>query len=238
MKLYAVINGDVIGSTKMSETRREHYLNYLKNGFDILKKDKALGVIRNFEMYRGDSFQGALEKPEKALRVVLLLRSLSRMVQPTKIKVNTKTRKAFINSAFDVTDLRIAVGIGTISKLNNKLMESDGEAFHRSGRLIDSMKKPGLNLAIATSSEEVNEELEASWGIIDTIVNKWTASQAEVVYYSLIGYSQIQIANNQLKASPSAVNQRLKASGWSALEKMILYFERTILTKINNGAIL
>jgi hypothetical protein len=232
MALYAIINGDVIGSTKMPEKRRESYLEHLKKGFELLKKEKSLGVIRNFEMYRGDSFQGALDKPEKALRVALLLRSLSRRNQPTKFRVNTKTKKIFLNSGFEVTDLRLAVGIGTITKLTNKLMESDGDAFHRSGRLIDSMKKPGLNLAIDTPFEKLNKELEASWGLVDAVVNKWTASQAEVIYYSLMGYSQIEIANTQLKTTPSAVNQRLKAASWSALERMIAYFEDTIPNKI------
>ncbi|SHG83404.1 hypothetical protein SAMN04488109_2054 [Chryseolinea serpens] len=232
MALYAVINGDIIGSTKMPEKKRDSYLKHLKEGFERLKKEKSLGIIRNFEMYRGDSFQGALGKPEKALRVVLLLRSLSRMNQPTRIKVNIKAKKVLLDSAFDVTDLRLAVGVGTITKLANKLMESDGDAFHRSGRLIDSMKKPGLNLAIDTPSEKLNKELGASWALIDAVVNKWTASQAEVIYYSLLGYSQIEIANTQLRATPSAVNQRLKGASWSALEKMIAYFEENVPNKI------
>jgi len=232
MALYAVINGDVIGSTKMSEKKRESYMQHLKKGFDTLKKEKSLGLIRSFEMYRGDSFQGASDKPEKVLRVVLLLRSLSRMNQPIKFPVNTRAKKIHLNVASNVTDLRLAVGIGTITRLANKLMESDGDAFHRSGRLIDSMKRPGSNLAIDTPNEEFNKELEASWCLIDAVVNKWTSSQAEVVYYSLLGHSQIEIANNHLKATPSAVNQRLKAASWSALEKMLTYFEETMHTKI------
>jgi hypothetical protein len=139
MALYAVINGDIIGSTKMSDKMRGHYIEHLKKGFERLRKEKSLGIIRNLEMYRGDSFQAALDKPAKVLRVVLLLRSLSRMSQ-TRLMVNTRTKKVLVNSAADIPDLRIAVGIGKITKLEKKLMESDGDAFHRSGRLFDSMK--------------------------------------------------------------------------------------------------
>lgn len=238
MRLYAVINGDIIGSTKMPDKKRDGFLTHLKATLDVLKKDKSLGVIRNFEMYRGDSFQGAISKPEQVLRLVLLLRSSSRMNQVTKLKVNTTTKKIHFNADFQATDLRLAVGIGTITKLAGKLMESDGDAFHRSGRLIDSLKKLGPNLAINTPSEKVNKELAASWGLIDAIVSKWTASQAEVVYYCLIGHTQIEIANTILKTTPSAVNQRLKGASWSALEKMIDYFEENIINKIkNDGAI-
>jgi hypothetical protein len=231
MKLYAIINGDIIGSTRMSIKEREEFMKHLQRGFEALKKIKTLGIVRNFEIYRGDSFQGALEKPEGALRAALLLRSLSRMSQPTMVKVNPVAKKVFISSAFDVTDLRIAVGIGTVTVLKNKLMESDGEAFRLSGRLFDSMKRQGPNLAIETSFKDMNKELEASWGLIDAIVNKWTRAQAEVVYYCLLGYSQVEIAKSLIKVSPPALNQRLKGAGWSALEKMITYFEETIQEK-------
>lgn len=232
MALYAVINGDIIGSTKMTEKKRARYLGYLKSCFNMLEKEKSFGVLGNFEMYRGDSFQGALSKPEKVLRVALLLRSLSRMHGPAQVKVPNKTTTTSRNSQGEITDLRLAIGIGSITKLASKLMESDGEAFHRSGHLIDSMKKRGMNMSIDTPSEKFNKELEASWALVDTIVSKWTSPQAEVVYFSLMGHTQNTIAGKKIKTTPSAINQRLRGAGWSALEKMVLYFEDSLSTKI------
>lgn len=233
MRLFAIINGDIIKSSKMSINDKVDFMRHLQRGFEFMRKNKSLGIVRNFEIYRGDSFQGALSKPEMALRAVLLLRSLSRMNQPTMVKVNT-ARKKVLDTPFDVIDLRIAVGIGEISVLAPKLMESDGEAFRISGQLFDSMKGPGANLAIETPSMEINRELEASWALVDAIVNKWTRLQAEAIYYCLQDYSQVEIANRLLNVSPPALSQRLKAAGWSAIEKMIAYFESNIIHKLSS----
>lgn len=229
MQLYAVINGDIIGSTKLSEARREFYLAELKKLFEELKKKKKnLGIVKSFEVYRGDSFQGALDKPEMSLKVVLLLRSYLRMAA-SKYGAKTKRNIPVHRTSFNaVTDIRIAVGIGKVSRLENRLLESDGEAFHRSGRLIDSLKKAGQNLAIETPWEERNKELDVFCGLLDSIISRWSPPQAEVVYLSLQGHNQTQIAET-LKTSTSAVNQRLKTANWSSVDKLLSLFEARIV---------
>lgn len=227
MQRYAVINGDMIGSTRLNKARREFYLGQLKTLFDILKKEKAFGVIRSFQVYRGDSFQGALVKPEKSLQVMLMIRSYMRMLT-ARYGAKAKKSIAVNRSSFNtLTDLRLAVGIGSVSKLNIKLMESDGEAFHRSGKLIDSMKKSGVNMAIETPWPDKNEELEVFFGLLDAIISRWSPQQAEVVYHRLQGLNQTQIAE-QLKTSVSAINQRLKTANWSSVGKLLVLFESRI----------
>lgn len=234
MALYSVINGDIIGSTRLSDERRKFYLDALKKLFNELKKNKKeLGVVRSFEVYRGDSFQGALNKPEKSLKVILLLRSYLRMITS---KYGVKTKKSILvhRTSFNtITDLRIAVGIGKIVKLESRLLESDGEAFHRSGRLIDSMKKSGQNIAIETPWDKRNEELDVFCGLLDSIIARWSPLQAEVIYYSLKGLNQTQIAET-LKTSISAVNQRLKTANWIPVEKFLVLFETMVATKKSN----
>jgi hypothetical protein len=231
VQLYAVVNGDIIGSTRLSEDRREFYLSELKKLFDDLKKKKnELGIVRSFEVYRGDSFQGALKKPEKALRLVLFVRSYLRMIT-ARYGLKTKNKVPVHRTSFNtITDIRMAVGIGKISKLARRLLESDGEAFHRSGRLIDSMKKSGQNIAIETPWEKRNTELEVFCGLLDSIISRWSPQQAEVVYHSLQGHNQTQIAET-LQTSISAVNQRLKTSHWASVDKLLTLFE----TRMING---
>jgi hypothetical protein len=229
MKLYAVINGDMIGSTLLKHDRKAFYLAEMKKLFDELKKKKKhLGVVRSFEVYRGDSFQGALDQPEKALRVVLLLRSYLRMIT-TKYGVSAKKSAPIHRTSFTaVTDLRIAVGIGKISSLENRLLESDGEAFHRSGKLIDAIKKSGQNIAIETPSADQNKQLDVFCALLDAIIARWSSLQAEVVYLRLNGFNQTQIAET-LKTSASAINQRLKTANWNAVEKLLALFETTMI---------
>ncbi|NOT73379.1 MAG: hypothetical protein HOP08_00525 [Cyclobacteriaceae bacterium] len=230
MKLFAVINGDIIGSTKLTEVSRRNYIKSIKKlSSQLLKQQKILGIKGQFEIYRGDSFQGVTSKPEKALRILLLLRSYSRMISIS----DTRSRPTTLPFARDITDIRVSVGIGEINKLGTNLMESDGDAFHKSGRLIDSMKKSGLNLAIDTPWPEINEEFAVSWGLLDSIVSKWSSHQAEVVYYSLQGNSQVDIAS-KVKASPPAINQRLKSASWHTIEKMLNYIEKTLQDQVKS----
>lgn len=229
--LYSVINGDIIGSTRLDADQHAFYLTELKNLFDELKKKKKdLGIAKAFEIYRGDSFQGALDKPEVSLKVLLLIRSFIRMTSARYEKKKTRSRKApaSLSSAFDA---RLVVGIGKITKLETRLLESDGEAFHRSGRLIDSIKKSGQNIAIETPWENLNQELDVFCGLLDSVVSRWSSPQAEVVYLSLKGLNQTQIAA-LLKTSIPAVNQRLRTANWHSVYKLIVLFE-TLINKKN-----
>ncbi len=226
--MYAVITGDIIQSTRL-KGKRTLYLQQVKKLFESIRKSKKkFGIVKPFEIFRGDSFQGAFNKPEKALIIALLLRSFSRMTLPKGLKA----MKGTVAYSHVVTDLRIAVGIGDIDNLSKKIVESDGEAFQRSGRTLDRIKKSGLNLAINTPWEDVNKEFEASWGLIDAIVSKWSPFQAEAVYHALQDEAYTSIAKS-IGASGAAVSQRLKSANWSAIEKMLQYYEEIVLEKMN-----
>jgi hypothetical protein len=225
MQLYAVINGDIIGSTSLSNAKGEFYLTELKKLFDeLLKGKKAFGLIRSIEVYRGDSFQCAMDKPEKSLRILLLIRSYLRMISSRYVEKGKKRKLLARTSRSEVTDIRIAVGLGEISRLAKRLLESDGEAFHRSGRLLDSLKKSGQNMAIISPWEDWNRELDVFCVLLDTIISRWSPQQSEVIHYKLKGFSQTQIAN-KLQTSISAVNQRLRTANWNAVDKVLSLFE-------------
>lgn len=224
--MYAVITGDIIQSTRLKE--KATYLKQLRTLFEILRKNKKeFGLLRPFEIFRGDSFQAVFNKPEKSLKIALILRSFSKMNLPK----NTRKMKGKIAYTHLMTDLRISVGIGQIDPLSKKVVESDGEAFQRSGRQLDQMKKEGQNLAINTPWRDLNNQFEASWRLVDAIVSKWSPFQAEAVYHVLLEETNSSIAK-AIGASSAAVSQRLKTANWVAIQGMLLYFEETIAAKI------
>jgi hypothetical protein len=228
MSLHAILNADIIGSTGLSEGRRDFYFSELKKLFEEIKKKKnAWGITKAFEIYRGDSFQGALDKPEMALKLALLLRVYLRMISG---RYREKTKRGKKKSPDVVTDMRIAIGIGALSKLGPRLLESDGEAFQRSGKLIDSMKKSGQNLALETPWGELNESFEVIFGLLDAIISRWSPLQSEVIYLSLLGLTQTQIAE-KVNTSIPAISQRLKTANWYSVDKLLAHFEAEVKKK-------
>ncbi len=205
--IYSVLTGDITSSSK---TDRIALLKDLKEILtQIASFQQKEGVKSNFELYRGDSFQGIIAKPEEALRYALLIRSHLK-------KANGTTDR----------DARIAIGIGTINFPASNVAEADGEAFRNSGPLLDTMKN-GVRMKLHTPWQAVNEEMEVALVLADTIIKRWSIPQAEVIAQILRNTTQIEIAE-KLGISQSAVNQRLKAAHWEAIEKLLERFHELI----------
>ncbi len=166
-----------------------------------------------FELYRGDSFQGIVLQPEETLRYSLLIRTNLK-------KKDTPGGR----------DARIAIGIGKVDFIAASISESDGEAFRNSGPVLDTLKEESIGLKIKTPWDQVNREFDVSLILADAIIKRWTEAQVEVISETLLGKTQLEIAN-QLGISQSAVNQRLMAASWNAISELIIRFN-TIIKEI------
>ena len=216
---YAVLTGDIVDSTKLTAINRKKLIELLNGFFSKLnvKTRNNLQLKVSFEIYRGDSFQGVLDNPNDALLVALLIRSYlqGKVVFP---KQATKT------------DARIAIGLGKITYRAKTLAESDGEAFVFSGRLLDSMKKLPNRIAIQSGRKVLNDEMETNLVLLEAIVNKWTAAQAEVVYYKLMNYTEVAIAEI-LNIKQPTVNERSKAASWVAIDRLVKRYQQLTIKK-------
>jgi hypothetical protein len=213
ISLCAVITGDIIGSSRIPASSRKEFLDHLKGLFCIIGDRWSSLLLTPFEIYRGDGFQAALSDPSAALRVALVIRS--------------GLRSGFVTSgSLMISDARIAIGVGRTDFLPaSTSAEADGEAFRRSGQLLDGMSD--FHLLVSTPAKEIDEELNVELGLVDTIIDKWTAAQAEVMKYVLLAHSQREIAEI-VHVSPAAVNQRLKAAGSRAIESAVRRYEQVI----------
>lgn len=204
--IIGVITGDIVSSSK---TDREALLKDLKAILNNIDKSQQNLKIP-FELYRGDSFQGLILRPEDVLKYALLIRA--------------ELKK---KSTGGERDARIAIGIGTVSFMAKTAAESDGEAFRNSGPILDTMKDDNMRLRAKTPWEQVNQELDVSLFLADALINRWTIPQVEVIAESLMEKKQIEIAE-KLRISQSAVNQRLKAGNWEAINRLIVRFNALI----------
>jgi hypothetical protein len=202
-KNYAVITGDIIDSSEVSGIEKDHLIQSLKEAFDdiqkLLNNDHS---ISPFDVFRGDSFQGLLSNPSRALRAALFIRAALRKNQPEKQKTDWAAR--------------ISIGIGTVDYFSKAVSEGDGPAYRNSGPTLDNLKGEH-KLAIKTPCQVTNEELKAPCALLDAVINKWTQAQAEIVYMLLQGKAPKDIGSI-LDISRTAVHYRIKGAGWFAIE--------------------
>jgi len=222
--MIAVISADLLSSSSYSKELLEKVISTLNQEFKSLKKNSEQDS--GFKIYRGDSFQGIVYNPSKTLRIALQLKTAINSIHLHE----NETNKAFKKEA----DLRLAIGIGTYDFKRDSIMESNGQAFQFSGRTLDDMKKENRKLQLKTPNENINDEFNTSLFLFDTISDKWSTASAEVIYYLLNDFKEVDIAS-ELGISQSAVNQRKKAAGWDAIHSLLNRYENVINQHFSDG---
>ena len=222
-KIYAVMTGDIIGSTRLTELFGSSWVNSLHDSLDYLKSNSLTPP----SIFRGDSFQIATPNPDSAINDAIILRL--RLISSFNV-----------DEAFQV-DARIAIGLGKIDHLptgndNYCIGELSGEAFRNSGQLLDRNLKGNRNLIIKTPWPEVDAEMDIHCLVVDRLISKWTAKQCAAVMYNLEGYNLKEIGE-KLNISFSAVGKRLKKTDYDIVVRIVERYSEFMKTKINTSPI-
>lgn len=196
MKIVQVITGDIVNSTSMTIEQR----NEIRNTFDFLSQNST---DRYDYFVRGDGFQ-VLSKTQNALRETLLIKTYLYAKTGAKAK--------------------ISIGIGEINYENERLSDSDGEAFWLSGRALDELKNRSELLTISMVDETKKSEWELHCMVLDYLEKNQTRNQAEAIYWLLNNKTQQEIASI-LNISQPSVNNRIKNSGWNIIDKILKRFQ-------------
>src|SRR5690606_21853437 len=130
-KITSVITGDIIASQAIPNSI---WLPRLKKVLSSAGKSP-----NTWQIYRGDSFQIEVKNPADALRVAI------------QIKAAIKTVKTL--------DVRMAIGIGNKAYNGSSVIESDGEAFVRSGQTFENLGKLKQTLAISSGWPEFDRDM-------------------------------------------------------------------------------
>jgi len=207
--IVAVITGDIIGSGKSRQTGQ--WLTRLKESFRIA------GAKRS-EVFRGDSFQLELRKPERALEAALIIR--------TSLKAMT----AFYQRGMDV---RVAVGIGQQEFKAKKVSESNGEAYRFSGRLLDKLKSAGGKMGVRTAWPDVDWVMQPSLGLVSAIMDDWTHASSEIAWLYLSKTTIQRELSHELGISQPSVHKRLVKSHISELNALADCFSVRVRELLN-----
>jgi len=190
----AVLTGDVINSRKVETSK---WLSVLKEALGEYGKPPT-----QWEIYRGDGFQLKIE-PSRAIRTALYLKAC--------IKQLSKL------------DVRIAIGIGEEEYAAEKISESNGSAYARSGEAFETIKKRKMVLSTGSNSDELwNAMLDMAM----LTANDWSAAVAEAVKVALENpeKNQQQLAELVGK-SQSTMSEALTRGGFEELMEMNRIFE-------------
>jgi hypothetical protein len=192
-----IITGDIIDSTSIPIEHRKDLLTAIS----VISEELQVFSPLKCEIYRGDSFQIVVNRPEMAMLIAILLRAGLKSRIPKGSKQNW--------------DARIAVGIGEMEFISDSILVSDGEAFRLSGREFDELGK--RNLAIRTRWDDANEELKISTAFADDIITNWTSSQSLVIYMSLA----YQMTQKEIADKLGQSSQNISKLSNVAKEKLI-----------------
>lgn len=216
-RLYAVLTGDIVKSSRMSPTDLKRLPRVLTSIFKSIDKlCKPEDFATQFSIFRGDSFQVICE-PASVLKAWLLIRAGLRAAYPAPLSKSV--------------DARIGIAIGKVNHLAKNITESSGEAFLLSGRLLDELKTTRLT-GFVTENKHTNREWNVNFMLADDIIRRWTTPQCEILPFLLQPMNQAEIAEATQTQQPT-VTAKINAMGWSAIEQWMHYFDEKITNPSN-----
>ncbi|WP_412476367.1 SatD family protein [Flavobacterium sp. TBRC 19031] len=200
--MVSVITGDIVNSRKLSSELWMDGFKALLNKFGKTPTD--------WEIYRGDEFQLEIKQPEQALFVALQLKAYFK-----KLKL----------------DARMSIGIGDKTYKAQKISESNGTAFLRSGEVFQSLKKQKVNLAVNSGNAELDIDLNLKLRLASTFMDSWLPQSAELVLTAMQNPNLSQDGIGQLLGiNQAAVSRRRKRAQFD----LLLETENDFRQKIKN----
>lgn len=201
-RLTSVITGDIINSRK-ARTPGE-WLRPLKK---VLREAGPTPLV--WDIYRGDSFQVEIKRPEDALAIAI------------RIKATIK--------CFNPLDVRMAIGIGEKAAGSRIITESTGDAFVFSGELLEKIKSSGQNLAVKSASTVFDEEINLYLRLLLIAMNNWKKGSAEAINMVMSNPSLTQKAlSKKLSISQPSVSARLQRAYLAEINDVIQIYRNKV----------
>lgn len=208
-KLYSVITGDIVKSSKLSIDQHKKLIKVMRSCSKEVQKIFPGALKYEPELFRGDSWQLLVQKPEEALSIALFYRAY--------IKANMMIRKI---------DARMAISVGTVDFVESSF--GIGDAYKISGKALD--KKGKRRIKFVSDVVDDSSTIDLIIYNIDFISARWTANQSKIILLALQNNDQNTIAG-KLKISQQAVSKQLDSTGWNIVYSNINYYKNILSNK-------
>jgi len=218
----AVISGDIVAYTSLSTEEKASLEAMLRDLFKKLQSDYKAYI----RLVKGDYLE-CVVSPVDALRVALMIKTYIKSLD-LQIDDERDSRIKY----FSIFGIRLAIGIGELVRFDTDKGIIDGEAIYFSGRLLNEQHTHNKqkihikqSLFFQSPYEALNDNFDALFSLIDTLINKASAKQSKVIFYKLQHKTEAEIAGI-LGISRSVVNRQSISVGWYALKKALIYYEK------------
>jgi len=193
----AVITADIVNSTLMNKALFAKLVNDL---LSLFKEDKI-------EFYRGDSFQVLIKDANSALLKCIKSRLLA-------MQYSEKKR----------IDIRLSLSIGNLKSNVNDIGSNMDDLFVKSGRYFDKFQRSSRKLFIncGDGGKDFTYEIIAQY--MDSLLEKITIKQAQVLSIILSDKSQIEAAK-LLSVTTATISQHVKAARFEEIESLLTKFK-------------
>lgn len=205
--LYAVLTGDLVGSTALPPERVAQAREEIERGAEAIDAWRPGLLAGGPEFFRGDAWQLALSDPALFLRAAVYIRARLLSLKPQ-------------------TDTRIGIGLGPVTRLEVEVSHSVGSAFTISGRTLDGMKNRRLLEVGAAASSASLLWLEPLLSLCGAVVSRWKPAQAQVACLALDpgALTQKEIGE-RLGRTQQGVSDAIVGSDFRAVEDAIRFLE-------------
>ena len=219
--MIATISADIVRSTSMETA-------------DLLKLRRGLqDLIGNLEkavpgfwarIVRGDSLECVVPDCRDALRIAVLL----------KLFVKIRVVDFDCSEMLQRHGIRFSIAAGDLKYADKDEDIIDGPAIYLSGRNLDEISRKSGRMSIfelVGGPRSLSDVLDSYVALVCDIVDSYSAKQAAVVYYKLLGFKEVEISE-RLGIYQSSVNMRATNAQWGLLNRAIKDFENLNFEKL------
>ena len=214
---YAVLTGDFIKSSKYTIEQRQTAFQTLRESTaqiaQIHPEIQTIGI----EPFRGDAWQLLQSQPQYAFHTCFFFRAALKMHK--------------------LLDTRIAIGMGLVDDVpNQSLAEASGEAFHLSGKGLDTLKKnrhmvfdfsaSGLFTNAKDVPQGIGDIINGAIFLASRMADKWSSNEARAVWGAIQGQTQEEIGKlwPPEPIKQQSVRDALYRAGWDEIENCLKVF--------------
>lgn len=213
-EIYAVLTGDLVGSTKAGD----HALRTSMIVASSVAREIGLWPTQQdtrFTRSRGDGWQMVLTNPAESLRAAIEMQARLR-ADPEGLAT------------------RISIGIGAIESLGtDDLSDASGPAFVTSGQGLDKLARTHRMTVQGASQTPLRQAILV---LADEIARRWTREQAEALALAIHPTNPtLETMANLLQISKQAVNYRLIGAGLRPFRAALKGWEDTFETDLIKG---
>lgn len=222
---YAVLSGDIVGSSRLSPSKRRALLDAMQGANESLRDAFPDAVPEPLDFFRGDGWQAVVAEPGKALRISLFFR-------------------AFLKSELQShsIDSRVSIALGPLDFVpEGNVSRGEGQAFQLSGKGLDGLPRHVHMMLSApdrpdpAAASQV-DSLDLMIELVDQIAFRWTDKQSLAVLGALRAWKQEKIGRTWGPGPPikqQTVQQHLDKASWHSIARSVDFFEKSVASLLN-----